>query len=70
MDEVSLEALDKELRWYLTRSRTTYTKMPEMHKPVSDLIVDGTNKKNLFIYYLKSSAYLDMRFIAMRIMIY
>ena len=42
VDEVSLEALDKELRWYLTRSRPTYTKMSEMHKPVSDLIVDGT----------------------------
>ena len=41
VDEVSLEALDKELRWYLTRSRPTYTKMSEMHKPVSDLIVDG-----------------------------
>ena len=41
VDEVSLDALDKELRWYLTHSRPTYTKLSEMHKPVSDLIVDG-----------------------------
>ena len=41
VDEVSLTGLDGELRWYLTRSRPTYAKMPEMHKPVSDLVVDG-----------------------------
>jgi len=42
VDEVSLEALDKELRWYLTRSRPTYARFSEDHKTVSDLIVDGT----------------------------
>ena len=42
IEELSLAGLDKELRWYLTHSRPTYVKMPEMHKPVSDLIVDGT----------------------------
>jgi len=42
IEELSLAGLDKELRWYLTHSRSTYAKMPEMHKPVSDLIVDGT----------------------------
>jgi len=41
VDEVSLEALDKELRWYLERSRPTYAMMPEMHKPVADLVIDG-----------------------------
>ena len=39
--EVSFEAIDEELHWYLTRSRPTYAKFTEMHKPVSDLIVDG-----------------------------
>jgi hypothetical protein len=39
---LSLAGLDNELRWYLTNSRPTYAKMPEMHKPVSDLVVDGT----------------------------
>jgi uridine kinase len=42
VEELSFAGLDKELRWYLTRSRPTYAKMPEMHKPVSDLVVDGT----------------------------
>jgi SAM-dependent methyltransferase len=42
VEEVSLAALDKELRFYLARSRPTYARMPEMHKPVSDLVVDGT----------------------------
>jgi uridine kinase len=42
IEELSLAGLDGELRWYLSNSRPTYTKMPEMHKPVSDLVVDGT----------------------------
>jgi len=42
VDEVSLTGLDGELHWYLTQSRPTYAKMSEMHKPVSDLVVDGT----------------------------
>ena len=42
VDEVSLKAIDKELRYYLSRSRPSYAVMPEMLKPVSDLIVDGT----------------------------
>ena len=42
IEELSFTGLDKELRWYLTHSRSTYAKMPEMHKPVSDLVVDGT----------------------------
>jgi uridine kinase len=42
IEELSLAGLDKELRWYLTHSRPTYAKMPEMHKSVSDLVVDGT----------------------------
>ncbi|BBB90420.1 MAG TPA: GNAT family N-acetyltransferase [Methylomusa anaerophila] len=37
-----LATLDKELRFYLARSRSTYARMPEMQKPVSDLVVDGT----------------------------
>jgi len=41
IEELSLAGLDKELRWYLTHSRPTYAKTPEMHKPVSDLVVDG-----------------------------
>jgi len=42
IEELSLAELDGELRWYLTNSRPIYAKMPEMHKPVSDLVVDGT----------------------------
>ena len=42
VDEVSLEAIDDELRWYLTRSRSTYARFSELHKPNSDLVVDGT----------------------------
>lgn len=42
VEEVSLAGLDKELRFYLARSRQTYARMPEMQKPASDLVVDGT----------------------------
>lgn len=42
VEEVSLAGLDKELRFYLARSRSTYARMPEMQKPTSDLIIDGT----------------------------
>ena len=42
IEELSFAGLDKELRWYLTHSRPTYAMMPEMHKPVSDLVLDGT----------------------------
>ncbi|MEN6315320.1 MAG: GNAT family N-acetyltransferase [Clostridiaceae bacterium] len=42
VEEVSLAALDKELRFYLAHSRSTYARMPEMQKPKSDLVVDGT----------------------------
>jgi uridine kinase len=42
IEELSFAGLDEELRWYLTNSRPTYAKLPEMHKPVSDLIMDGT----------------------------
>jgi len=39
---IYLAGLDKELRFYLLRSRSTYARMPEMQKPTSDLVVDGT----------------------------
>lgn len=42
VEEVSLAGLDKELRFYLACSRSTYARMPEMQKPTSDLVVDGT----------------------------
>lgn len=42
VEEVSLAGLDKALRFYLSRSRATYARMPEMQKPTSDLVVDGT----------------------------
>ncbi|MEA4890372.1 MAG: GNAT family N-acetyltransferase [Clostridiaceae bacterium] len=42
VEEVSLAGLDKELRFYLARSRSTYARMPEMQKPASDLVIDGT----------------------------
>lgn len=42
VEELSLAGLDKELEWYLTRSRPTYADFNEAHKAVSDLIVDGT----------------------------
>jgi uridine kinase len=52
VEEVSLAALDKELRFYLTRSRPTYARMPEIHKPVSDLIVDGTKSPEEIAVFL------------------
>jgi hypothetical protein len=52
VEEVSLAAFDKELRLYLTRSRPTYARMPEMHKPVSDLIVDGTKFPEEIAYFV------------------
>ncbi|HBN82295.1 MAG TPA: hypothetical protein DDZ89_00460 [Clostridiales bacterium] len=42
VEEVSLAGLGKELHFYLSRSRSTYARMPEMQKPTSDLVVDGT----------------------------
>jgi uridine kinase len=42
VDAVSLEALDKELRRYLARSRPTYARFAEAHKSASDIVVDGT----------------------------
>ena len=42
VDEVSLKAIDEELRWYLSRSRSTYERFTEAHRPVSNLVVDGT----------------------------
>ena len=42
VDAVSLEAIDKELRDYLSRSRPTYARFTDAHKPASDLVVDGT----------------------------
>ena len=41
VDEVSLKAIDEELRWYLTRSRPTYARFSKSHKSVSDFVVDG-----------------------------
>jgi uridine kinase len=41
VEEVSLAALDKELRFYLSRSRPTYARVPESHIPRSDLVIDG-----------------------------
>lgn len=40
--KVSLVGLDQELRFYLACSRSTYDRMPEIQKPTSDLVVDGT----------------------------
>jgi uridine kinase len=42
VDEVSFKGLDRELRFYLARSRPAYVRLPETQKPVSDLILDGT----------------------------
>ena len=39
--EVNLSAVEKELLFYLERSRPTYARMPEAQKPFSDLVVDG-----------------------------
>ena len=39
--EVNLSAVEKELRFYLERSRPTYARMPETQKPFSDFVVDG-----------------------------
>lgn len=38
VEEVSLEGLDKELRFYLSHSRPTYARMPEQQIPTSDLV--------------------------------
>ena len=40
--EVSLFAIEKELKFYLKKSRPTYVRMSETQIPFSDLIVDGT----------------------------
>ena len=57
IEELNFTALDKELRRYLARSRPTYAKMPVMHKPVSDLVVDGTKTPEkiveIIIEYIK-----------------
>lgn len=50
VEEVSLAGLDKELRFYLSRSRSTYARMPEMQKPTSDLVVDGTKTPEEIAY--------------------
>jgi len=42
VDNVSLKAIDDELRWYLTRFRPTYVRFSEAHRLKSDLVVDGT----------------------------
>jgi len=42
VDNVSLRAIDDELRWYLTRSRPTYVRFSEAHRSKSDLVIDGT----------------------------
>ena len=42
VEEVSLTGLAKELHFYLECSRPTYARMSETHKPISDLVVDGT----------------------------
>lgn len=44
--DVSLLAIDKELRFYLQRSRPTYVRMSETQKPYSDLVVDGMKSPN------------------------
>ena len=46
VEELSFAGLDKELRWYLTNSRPIYANMIETHKPVSDLVIDGTKTPN------------------------
>ena len=49
LGEVSIKTIDEELSWYLTRSRPTYAKFNEAHKPVSDLIVDGTKSPDQIV---------------------
>jgi len=39
--KVNLSAIEKELLFYLDRSRPTYVRMPETQKPSSDFIADG-----------------------------
>lgn len=41
VEEVSLAAIDKELRYYLSYSRPTYARMAEILKLTSAVIVDG-----------------------------
>ncbi len=41
VNEISLEAIDKELRFYLEKSRSTYKRFSEDHKTISDHILDG-----------------------------
>jgi len=41
---VNLSTIEKELRFYLERSRPTYARMPKTQIPFSDLIVDGTKE--------------------------
>jgi len=49
VDDLSLTGLDKELRFYLQHSRSTYTRMLEAHRRVSDIIIDGTQEPKVMI---------------------
>jgi uridine kinase len=57
--EVSLSAIEKELRFYLERSRPTYARMPETQKPFSDIVVDGTKSPeelaNIIIEFIRNT---------------
>ena len=55
VDEVSLESIDRELEWYLTHSRPTYARFNEAHKPVSDLVVDGTKSPDEIVAVIVDS---------------
>jgi len=55
VDNVSLKAIDDELRWYLTRSRPTYMRFSEAHKSKSDLVVDGTKSSEEIIEIIISA---------------
>jgi uridine kinase len=59
IEELSLAGLDKELRWYLTQSRPIYAKMPEMHKPVSDLVMDGMKTPDELVDEIINSITID-----------
>jgi uridine kinase len=44
--ETSLGAIDTEMRHYLSHSRSTYARMAQTQKPVSDLVIDGAKTPN------------------------
>jgi len=49
VESLSFAGLDKELRSYLLRSRSTYARMPELHRKTSDIVIDGMQETKTIV---------------------